>query len=502
MTQTALARTRDQIFIDGEWVDSDGADRIEVISPVDEVIIGSVPSATASDVDRAVSAARRAFDRGPWPRLAPAQRAETLRRVRDALAAHRKGFAELVTDEMGSPITQSLAIQVGAPLALLDSYLDLVETFPFRDLRSAPSGSALVTREPIGVVAAVVPWNVPLTVAIQKVAPALLMGCTVVIKPAPETSLATLALVQLFQDAGLPAGVLNAVPAEREVSEYLVAHPGIDKVTFTGSTAAGRRIGALCGQNLKRVTLELGGKSAAVILDDADLDATVEALRLGSFRNSGQICTLKTRILVSDRRHDDLVDRLCTLVESMPVGDPRDPATQIGPMVTRRQRDVVDGYIRSGTEQGARVVTGGGHTRAERGWFVDPTVFTDVDPDMRIAREEIFGPVLSVIRYDDEDTAIEIANHSEYGLSGAVFTRDVDHGIAVASRIRTGSVEINGSPVGFKAPVGGFKFSGIGREAGHEGMDEYVETKSYGLPAERVTRLATDSTGRDSIVYP
>lgn len=496
----ALARTRDQIFIDGEWVDSDGSNRIEVISPTSEEVLGTVPSATTSDIDRAVAAARRAFDRGPWPRTVPAERAAILRRVRDGLAARREDFAELVTDEMGSPITQSLAIQVGAPLALLDSYLELVETFPFHDVRTAPSGSALVSKEPIGVVAAVVPWNVPLTVAVQKVAPALLMGCTVVLKPAPETSLATLALVQLFQDAGLPLGVLNAVPAEREVSEYLVSHPGIDKVTFTGSTAAGRRIGALCGQNLKRVTLELGGKSAAVILDDADLGAAVESLRLGSLRNSGQICTLKTRILVSHRNHDELVDRLRALVQSMPVGDPRDPATQIGPMVTRRQRDVVEGYIRNGMEQGARPVVGGGTAPVERGWFVDPTIFTDVDPNMRIAREEIFGPVLSVLRYDSEDAAIEIANHSEYGLSGAVFTSDIDHGIAVASRIRTGSVEINGNPVGFNAPVGGFKSSGIGREAGHEGMDEYVESKSYGLPAERVPALGNSLKGWDSIV--
>lgn len=497
----ALARTRDQIFIDGDWVDPGGSNRIEVTSPTTEEIIGSVPSATVPDIDRAVAAARRAFDLGPWPRAVPAERAAVLRRVRDELQARRQDFAQLVTDEMGCPITQSLAIQVGAPLALLDSYLDLVGTFPFRDVRSAPSGNALVTREPIGVVAAVVPWNVPLTVAIQKVAPALLMGCTVILKPAPETSLTTLALVQLFQDAGLPAGVLNVVPAEREASEYLVSHPGVDKVTFTGSTAAGRRIGALCGQNLKRVTLELGGKSAAVILDDADLDTTVESLRLGSLRNSGQICTLKTRILVSDRRHDDVVDRLHALLESMPVGDPRDPVTQIGPMVTRRQRDVVTNYIRSGIEQGARPVIGAGVAPQDRGWFVDPTIFTDVDPDMRIAREEIFGPVLAVIRYSDEDMAIDIANHSDYGLSGGVFTSDLDHGIAVASRIRTGSVEINGNPVGFKAPVGGFKSSGIGREAGHEGMDEYVETKSYGLPAEKVAQLTNDLAAWESVTY-
>ncbi|KAA9163263.1 aldehyde dehydrogenase [Amycolatopsis acidicola] len=482
-------KTHTTLFLDGEWVPSQGSGRIDVISPWTEEITGTVPAATTGDVDRAVAAARRAFDDGRWARTELAERIAVLRRVREALVARRQEFAALITDEMGSPIAQSSAIQIGAPLALLDTYTELAASYPFEEIRSAASGSALVTREPVGVVAAVVPWNVPLTVTVQKLAPALLTGCTVVLKPAPETPLSVYALTELFRQAGLPAGVLNVVPAGREVSEYLVGHPGVDKVTFTGSTVAGRRIASVCGEHLKRVTLELGGKSAAVVLDDADLDSTVEALRLGSLRNSGQICTLKTRLLVSHRRHDEFVDRLRGLLASMPVGDPHDPATQIGPMVTARQRDRVAGYIRIGREEGATVVAGGGEPTQPRGWFVDPTIFTGVRPDMRIAQEEIFGPVLAVISYADEEEAIAIANNSSYGLNGAVFTQDPGHGLAVARRIRTGTVELNGNPAGFHAPFGGFKASGIGREAGREGFESYVEPKSYGLPPEFAASL-------------
>jgi acyl-CoA reductase-like NAD-dependent aldehyde dehydrogenase len=492
--EMTLTRNYDSLFIDGDWQKPTGADTIDVISPATEEVIGSVPSASTEDVDRAVRAARNAFDRGPWPFMAPQERADILRRVRQSLSAQRDEFAALITDEMGSPITQSVAIQLGAPLSLLDSYIELIETFPFRDIRTAASGSALVTREPLGVVAAVVPWNVPLTVAIQKIAPALLTGNAVILKPATETPLSTFALAHLFEQAGLPHGVLSVLPASREVSEYLVGHPGVDKLTFTGSTAVGRRLASICGQNLTRVTLELGGKSAAVILDDADLDATVETLRLASFRNSGQICSLKTRVLVSNNRHDEFIDRVRDLVGSMPVGDPHDPSTQIGPMVTAKQRDVVNGYIEAGKREGATPVVGGGHKQHERGYFVDPTVFTDVKPDMTIAMEEIFGPVLSVLRYDNEDMAVDLANNSPYGLNGAVFTSDVDHGLAVASRIRTGTVEINGNSAGFHAPVGGFKDSGIGREAGHEGLEAYTEPKSYGLPRDFAAGLETTSS--------
>ena len=280
------------------------------------------------------------------------------------------------------------------------------------------------------------------------------------------------------------------MPAEREASESLVSHPGVDKVTFTGSTAAGRRIASLCGHDLRRVSLELGGKSAAIILDDADLEKTVEAMRLGAFRNSGQVCTLKTRVLVSPRRKAELVDRLEALTSSMPVGDPHETETEIGPLVSAMQRSRVESYIASGREQGATLVVGGGRpSHLERGWFVEPTVFSDVTPDMLIAREEIFGPVLSVIPYHDEVEAVAIANDTDYGLSGAVFTSDLSHGVKVASGIRTGVVELNGAPIGLSAPFGGFKASGIGRENGPEGLDAFTEVRSIGLPADSALSL-------------
>jgi aldehyde dehydrogenase (NAD+) len=318
-----------------------------------------------------------------------------------------------------------------------------------------------------------------------KLAPALLAGCTVVLKPAPETPLDSYLLAEMLQRVGIPDGVVNIVPAHRDASEHLVTHPGVDKVTFTGSTAAGRRIASLCGQDLRRVTLELGGKSAGIVLDDADLNATVESLRLGSFRNSGQICTLKTRLLVPRGLVNEFVDQLVAMVAAMPVGDPHDAATEVGPLVSARQRDRVEGYIHVGSDEGAKVALGGGRPEGlNRGWFVEPTIFVDVEASMRIAQEEIFGPVAAVLAYDTDDEAIAIANHTPYGLRGAVYTRDPERGLDVARQIRTGTVELNGSPVGATAPIGGFKSSGLGREAGPEGLTEYLEHRSIGLPAE------------------
>lgn len=481
----------DRLFIDGTWVPACSDQLIEVISPTTEQLVATVPAANRDDIDRAVSAARRAFDHGPWPRSTLEERMTTLRRFRDAYEARREEFAKLITDEMGSPISTSRTVQVATPLAILDNYLEAAAEFPFTALCRSHNGSAIVTQAPVGVVAAIVPWNVPQSVTMQKLAPALLTGCTLVLKPAPETPLDAYLLAELLQGAGLPDGVVNVVPADREVSEYLVAHPGIDKVTFTGSTVAGRRIASICGQDLRRVTLELGGKSAALILDDADLDATVESLRFGALRNSGQVCSLKTRLVVSRRRHGEFVDRLAAMVASMPVGDPWNPDTQIGPMVTDRQRRRVEDYIAIGKEQGAIAILGG-HGRPVgpgRGWFVDPTIFTEVTSDMRIAQEEIFGPVLAVLSYDDEDEAVAIANNSSYGLNGAVFTQDLAHGVQIARRLRTGTVELNGNPAGFRAPAGGFKHSGIGREQGSEGLQSYLESRSIGVPPDSAKTL-------------
>jgi aldehyde dehydrogenase (NAD+) len=481
----------DRLFIDGAWVPASSGDTIDVVSPVTEGVIAQVPAGSRDDVDRAVAAARQAFDVGPWPRMPLAERIEVLRRLSTAFGERREVLAALVSAEMGCPISLSRTMQAAGPKVLIDTFVELAPAYPFASVRRSGTGNALVLREPAGVVAAVVPWNAPQVVSMIKLGPALLAGCTVVLKPAQETPLDSYLLAEMLTEAGLPPGVVNIVPAERDVSEHLITHPDVDKVAFTGSTAAGRRIASLCGHDLRRVTLELGGKSAAIILDDADLGTVVETLRVASLRNSGQVCSNKTRILVSRSRHDELAERLTEMVASMPVGDPADPATQIGPLVSARQRDRVEGYIVAGTAEGAKVVMGGGRPAGlSRGWFVEPTIFTGVQRSMRIAQEEIFGPVLAVLAFDDADDAVAIANDSPYGLNGSVFTADPDRGLAIARQIRTGTVEINGSPAGVHAPMGGFKGSGIGREAGPEGFDAYVEIKSVGLPADLAARLS------------
>ena len=338
----------------------------------------------------------------------------------------------------------------------------------------------IVRREPVGVVAAIVPWNVPQFVTMSKLAPALVAGCTMVLKPSPETPLDAILLAELVQEAGVPAGVLNIVPAGRESGEHLVRHPGVDKVAFTGSTAAGRRIAAICGEQLKRYSLELGGKSAAIILDDADLASTMEGLKMASLMNNGQACVAQTRILASRARYDEIVEALAETVKGMKVGDPSDPMTEIGPLVAERQQERVEKYIALGQEEGARVVVGG-NGRPEgldRGWYVQPTVFADATNDMRIAQEEIFGPVLTVIPYDDVDDAVRIANDSEFGLAGSVWTTDADAGWDVARRVRTGTYGINQYMMDFIAPFGGYKASGVGREFGKEGLEHYLEYKS------------------------
>ncbi len=484
-----VAHSRTDLFIDGAWVRGSGED-LAVISPTTEAEIARVASASTSDVDAAVAAARRAFDHGPWPRLTLSERLDHLAELRRLLVAEVDPLAELITDEMGCPITQSRAIQATKPIDSIDAIFELAETYPFESVRQSKGGAALVTREPVGVVAAIVPWNVPLGIGAQKVIPAIAAGCTVVLKPAPETPLDSLRFAELVRQAGIPAGVVNVIPAQLEGSEHLVRHPGVDKVTFTGSTAAGRRIASLCGNDLRRVTLELGGKSAAIVLDDADLAATVESLRMGAFRNNGQVCTLKTRLLVSSRRKQELIERMEALIHSMPVGDPRLENTQIGPMFSERHRHTVEGYIASGRDQGAKIVVGGGRPAGiEQGWFVEPTLFDNVTPGMTIAQEEIFGPVVAVLTYTDEADAVRIANDSHYGLNGAVFSTNLDRGLRIARQLRTGVVELNGSPIGMHAPFGGFKRSGIGRENGPEGLDAYTELRSIGLPNELVASL-------------
>jgi betaine-aldehyde dehydrogenase len=363
---------------------------------------------------------------------------------------------------------------------MLNTFLQIAKDFDWEETRAGAFGDVIVRHEPVGVVAAVVPWNVPQFVTMSKLAPALLAGCSIVIKPAPETPLDAYVMADALDEAGIPKGVVSIVAAGREVGEHLVRHPDVDKVAFTGSTAAGRRIAAICGEQLKRVSLELGGKSAAIVLDDADLEQTVAGLRFASLMNSGQACVAQARILASRSRYDEVVDAVAGMVKSMRVGDPSDAETEIGPLVAQRQQERVEKYIALGQEEGARVVVGGNGRPAglERGWYVQPTVFAGATNDMRIAREEIFGPVLSVIPYADADDAVRIANDSEYGLAGSVWTSDVDAGLDIARRVRTGTYAVNQYNMDFMAPFGGFKGSGIGREFGREGLEHYTEVKA------------------------
>lgn len=489
--KSVLQGQYDKLFIGGHWVEPSSSESAFVISPSTEEPVARVAHGAHDDIDNAVHAARLAFDAGPWPNLPIEDRITLLRKISAQLQEREDEIAHVVTTEMGCPITLSTKMQSVGPRLLLDSFLDLASTYPWSDVRRSPTGNALVTREPAGVVGAIVPWNAPLLISMIKFAPALLAGCTMILKPAPETPLSAYLLADIVESVGLPDGVFNVVTAGREVSEYLVRHGGVDKISFTGSTSAGRRIAALCGEDLRRVTLELGGKSAAVLLEDADLDVAIPAIRALSLRNSGQVCSNKTRIVVSQSLRDELHDRLRDMIGSMPVGDPFNPVTEIGPLVSSAQRQRVEGYIEDAKSSGESLLVGGGRPEGlDHGWYVEPTIFIDVDPSTRIAQEEVFGPVLTVHTFESEAEAIQIANNSQYGLNGSVFSADPDHALEVARRIRTGTVELNGSPVGFGAPIGGFKNSGIGREAGPEGFDSYVELKSFGLPSALVDKLA------------
>ena len=475
----------DRLFIGGDWVEPSSSSIFEVISPTTEELVGSTPEAQVADVDRAVAAARQAFDHGPWPRMAPAERAAVLSKAAEAIRNDMQGISELISNEMGSPVSWGLLAQVLAPTMILDYYAGLGSSFSFDTVKDGLLGPVLVAKEPVGVVAAITPWNVPLFLAVAKLSPALLAGCTVVFKPAPETPLDANRLAEILAEAGLPKGVLSVVPAGREVGEHLVNHPGVDKVSFTGSSVAGRKIGAACGANLKRVSLELGGKSAAILLDDVDLETTLPLMMPNAIMNNGEACISLTRILAPRDRYTEVTDALVEQVRALKVGDALDPATEVGPLVAERQRDRVENYIRIGQEEGAKVAIGGGRPEGiDRGWFVEPTVFVDVDNSMRIAQEEIFGPVLSVIPYDDEADAVRIANDSEYGLCGAVYGQDNDRGLAVARQIRTGTYMVNSNiPIDFSSPFGGYKASGVGREFGEDGLELFVEKKTINLPA-------------------
>ncbi|WP_214102615.1 aldehyde dehydrogenase [Acrocarpospora catenulata] len=475
--------SHDRLYLGGRWVEASAADRIPVISPATEQVIATVAAPTPDEADAAVAAARASFESGAWRRTPVAERIATMRRLADAYAARVPELGRTLTSEMGAVIGWTQRVHAGGSVLLIQAMCDEAERYPWEEERLG--GAARVIREPGGVVVAIPPWNVPQSTLLSKLVPALLAGCSVVVKPSPETPLDALILAELIDGLGLPEGTVSILPAGREIGERLVAHPQVDHVAFTGSTAAGRSIAAVCGRDLKRVTLELGGKSAAIVLDDADLDAVAAGLRATAFNISGQACIAQTRVLAPRSRYGEVVDALAAMAGKLTLGDPFDPATDLGPLVTSAHRDRVRSYVRLGVAEGARAVAGGpdAPTGLDRGWYLRPTVFADVDNRMRIAREEIFGPVLCVIPYADDADAVRLANDSEYGLAGTVWTTDAARADAVARQVRTGMIGVNGFRPHFSLPFGGVKASGIGREFGREGLDAFVEPKAYYHPA-------------------
>jgi aldehyde dehydrogenase (NAD+) len=470
-------RTWDRLFIAGDWVPPASTESIDVTNPATEAVCATIPAGGPADVARAVAAARAALP--SWSATPPRDRADATARLGQALQGRMAELGHVITEELGMPVNLATMIQVGLPVMTLSAWPSVVDSFSFEER----IGNSLVVREPVGVVAAITPWNYPLHQIAAKVGPALVAGCTVVLKPSELVTSVAFILAGLAQEAGLPPGVLNLVSGGGDAGQALVASGDVDMVSFTGSTAVGRQVAALAAGTVKRVALELGGKSPNLILDDANLGHAVTAGVTSAFLNSGQTCSALTRMLVPRSRLAEAEELAGERTAHYVPGDPFAPGTRLGPVVSSRQRDRVQGYIRSGLEEGARLVAGGPAAPAglDRGWYVRPTVLSDVQPWMRVAREEIFGPVLAIQAYDTEEHAVELANDSEYGLHAAVWSADQDRAVAVARRLQAGMVEVNGGMMNPLAPWGGSKQSGTGRELGRYGLEEFLELKSLQL---------------------
>jgi aldehyde dehydrogenase (NAD+) len=468
----------DKLYINGSWVESSGTAMFDVINPTSEEIFARIPAGTVDDVNLAVAAAKAAFP--SWSTTPASERAVLLGLVVEKLSARREEIANVIADEIGTPIAMAIAVQAGLPIAVLNSFVKLLEDFQFEE----QIGNSLIVREPVGVVGCITPWNYPLHQVIAKVGAALAAGCTVVLKPSEVAPLTAFILAETIHEAGIPAGVFNLVTGSGlVVGEELASHPDIDMISLTGSTRAGRQVSAAAAVTLKRVALELGGKSANIILDDADLARAVSNGVGNCFFNAGQTCSAQTRMLVPRSRYEEAVQIAKTAAEKYTPGDPRDNGVRLGPLASQSQRERVRDYIRKGIEEGATLVTGGTEAPEglERGYFVRPTIFANVDNSMTIAQEEIFGPVLCIIPYEDDDDAVRIANDCIYGLAGGVWSGDPERAKRVARRLRTGQVDINGGKFNPVAPFGGYKQSGHGREFGKYGLEEFLEVKSLQL---------------------
>ncbi|OYD61461.1 aldehyde dehydrogenase [Rhodococcus sp. OK302] len=475
------SHVREHFYIGGRWSQPSTSSKIDVISPATEQVIGSVPDAGPADIDAAVAAARTAFDHSDWPWLSLIDRAEKMRDLAKAMTDRVEDFAHTITAEMGSVISYSKAGQAPGPIMMLEYYADLAESVQLKTSRSGVAGEWALHKQPVGVVGAIVPWNGPIFLAMYKLAPALLAGCTVVLKPAPESPLSAYLLAEALDAAGFPPGVVNIVPGGREAGRHLVRHRDVDKIAFTGSTAAGRTIMVDAAQDLKRLSLELGGKSAAILLDDIDINSVLPDIIFGVCQNNGQICVSNSRLLVPRHRESEIVEAVAAAMAQQIVGDPFDESSMIGPLVAQRQRDRVLGAIDGAVSDGSTIATGGGRPAdLEKGWYVQPTVIADVSADQSVAHDELFGPVLSVIPYDSDAQAIEIANNTIYGLGSAVFTPDIERAENMAMRIRAGTVNINAHITDFHTPFGGWKQSGFGHEGGPEALAEYQQTKVVG----------------------